>query len=270
MKLFHADAFTDKVFKGNPAAVCLLSDGERLSDDDMQSFAAEFNLSETAFLSRINNEIHLRWFTPQVEVDLCGHATLASAHVLWESGFVKRGATIEFRTKSGVLSAYEKAGRVVIDLPAKPTHDVEPPNDLLESLGVRDAVYIGRSQFDFLIEIDSVKTLKSMWPNMSKLERLPGRGLIITARSDTGEYDFVSRFFSPQIGVDEDPVTGSAHCVLAPYWAKKLNKTTFTALQASKRGGVLYIDLRDNRVLLSGSVVTVYSAEIQTRFLTEF
>ncbi|GHV08059.1 phenazine biosynthesis protein [Clostridia bacterium] len=266
MKLFHIDAFTDKLFAGNPAAVFILNDDEKLSDNDMQNLALEMNLSESAFLKRENGQLNLRWFTPQAEVDLCGHATLATAHALWELGAAED--TIVFQTRSGSLSAYRSGGRIVIDLPAKSVQAVEPPGELMDALGVQP-VYVGRSQFDFLVELDSVKTLKSMWPNMSKLERIPGRGIIVTARGETQGYDFVSRFFAPQVGVDEDPVTGSAHCVLAPYWAKKLEKTTLVACQASKRGGTLYIELKENRVLLGGNSTKFYSTELPIRFPTE-
>jgi len=258
MKIYHVDAFTDELFHGNPAGVCF-PDGH-MTEKDMQNIAMEMNLSETAFVVREGDAYNLRWFTPRVEVDLCGHATLATAHVMWERGLVPRGRSIEFQTKSGRLSARQWDGRVVIDLPAKLEQTVEPPHELLEALGV-PVLYVGRSQFDFLVEVENVNIVKNMWPNMSKLTHMPGRAVIVTAKGE--EYDFVSRFFAPQIGVDEDPVTGSAHCVLAPYWAKKLGKNTFIALQASKRRGILHIELIGDRVHMGGSAVTFFETSIK-------
>ena len=260
MKIYHVDAFTDALFRGNPACVCFVEG--MLSDQDMQSIAMEMNLSETAFVRNEGGVYHLRSFTPQVEVELCGHATLAAAHVMWERGVVQGGRAIEFHTKCGVLPARGSGGRVVIDFPTKPEQAVEPPAELLDALGVQ-AVYVGRSKFDFLVEVADVETLKNMWPNMSKLKHMPGRAVIVTAKGN--EYDFVSRFFAPQVGIDEDPVTGSAHCVLAPYWAKKLDKNSFVALQASKRRGILYIELLGDRVLMEGCAVTFFEANIKLR-----
>ena len=257
MKIYHVDAFSDVLFKGNPAGVCI-ADGA-LSDQDMQNIAMEMNLSETAFVREEGGAFHLRWFSPIVEVELCGHATLATAHVLWERGITPAGRAIEFQTRSGVLTAYQKDGLVFIDMPAKPEQAVEPPGDLLDALGV-PVTYVGRSHFDFLVEVEDVEILKNMWPNMSKLAHMPGRAVCVTAKGE--QYDFVSRFFAPQVGVDEDPVTGSAHCVLAPYWAKKLGKTAFRALQASKRRGVLNIELKGDRVHMGGGAVTFLWADI--------
>ena len=257
MKIYHVDAFSDVLFKGNPAGVCIA--GGALSDQDMQNIAMEMNLSETAFVREEGGAFHLRWFSPIVEVELCGHATLATAHVLWERGMAPKGRAIAFQTRSGVITAYQKDGLVFIDMPAKPEQAVEPPGDLLDALGV-PAVYVGRSHFDFLVEVEDVETLKNMWPNMSKLVHMPGRAVCVTAKGE--QFDFVSRFFAPQVGVDEDPVTGSAHCVLAPYWAKKLGKTAFRALQASKRRGVLNIELKGDRVHMGGGAVIFLEADI--------
>jgi len=253
------DAFTDRPFAGNPAAVCLL---EREADERwMQSVAAEMNLSETAFLRRGADGYGLRWFTPAVEVALCGHATLASAHHLWESGSLPPAAPARFHTKSGVLTAGRRGAWIELDFPAKPESPAEASPQLVQALGAA-ATYVGASQFDCLVELSSEEAVRSLAPDVSLLRALPWRGVIVTSRSTTPGYDFISRFFAPKVGVPEDPVTGSAHCVLGPFWKKRLGKDDFVAYQASPRGGVVKVGVRGDRVLLSGQAVTVWQGEL--------
>lgn len=263
MKIYQVDAFTEKPFSGNPAGVCVLN--EKLDEKIMQNIAREINLSETAFLVKSNEEYDLRydlrWFTPEGEIDLCGHATLASAHILWEKGFLKNDQEARFSTKSGLLTAIMNNGWIELNFPALPEEKTEPPAGLLESLGV-EATYVGKNIFDYLIEVESEETVRTMKPDFVKLSKVPARGVIVTARSRTGEYDFVSRFFAPEIGIWEDPVTGSAHCCLGPYWQKRLNKDEFIAYQASERGGVLKVKVAGERVLISGKAVMVLEGEL--------
>lgn len=229
----------------------------------MRDVAREMNLSETAFLHPENDGFHLRWFTPAVEVALCGHATLASAHVLWQDGHLPLQTEARFYTKSGLLKAAQlngaQAGWIEMDFPATFGEPAEAPPGMAEALGFQP-VYVGRNQFDYLLEIDSEAALRALDPDHSTLRKLPVRGIIVTARGS--DYDFVSRFFAPGSGIDEDPVTGSAHCALAPYWAKKLAKTTFRAFQASARGGDVGVRLQGDRVFLSGQAVTVMQGEL--------
>jgi PhzF family phenazine biosynthesis protein len=252
--LFHVDAFTDKPFGGNPAAVCILPD--QRPDAWMQQVAAEMNLSETAFVEKQGNGFRLRWFTPKVEVDLCGHATLASAHVLWEEGHAQPYEIIHFHTRSGVLTATRNAGIIELDFPLIPEEPAASPPGLAEALGVKPR-YVGKGRFDYLIEVDSEEILRKLAPNFRPLASLPIRGLIVTSRSAWPEFDFVSRFFAPGAGIDEDPVTGSAHCCLAAYWRKHLNKDSFVAYQASARGGVVRVRVSGERAVLGGQAVTV-------------
>lgn len=260
MRLLQIDAFTSEPFRGNPAAVCLL-DGDR-DAEWMQSVAAEMNLSETAFLLRRDDGWSLRWFTPAVEVDLCGHATLASAHALWQEQLLREGETARFHTRSGLLTADRRGDWIELDFPDKVAEAIDPPEGLLEALGVSEPIWVGRNQFDYLVEVGSEEILDSLAPDHSRLRTLPVRGVIVTSRAAGGEYDFVSRFFAPGSGVDEDPVTGSAHCALAPYWAPRLGKTEFLAYQASRRGGVLRVRLAGDRVKLAGRAVTVLRGEL--------
>ena len=263
MKIYQVDAFTEKPFSGNPAGVCVLN--EKLDEKIMQNIAREINLSETAFLVKSNEEYDLRydlrWFTPEGEIDLCGHATLASAHILWEKGFLKNDQEARFSTKSGLLTAIMNNGWIELNFPALPEEKTEPPAGLLESLGI-EATYVGKNIFDYLIEVESEETVRTMKPDFVKLSKVPARGVIVTARSRTGEYDFVSRFFAPEIGIWEDPVTGSAHCCLGPYWQKRLNKDEFIAYQASERGGVQKVKVAGERVLISGKAVMVLEGEL--------
>jgi PhzF family phenazine biosynthesis protein len=254
------DAFTDHAFAGNPAAVCVLPKAP--AEQWMRDVAREMNLSETAFLVPQDGGYRLRWFTPAVEVDLCGHATVASAHVLWEQGLLPAGTQARFHTRSGLLTAVQNGGWIELDFPAKLEEHAEPPADLAKALGA-DPVYVGRNQFDYLVEVDSAEALRSLNPDHSALRKLPVRGIIVTARSDTPEFDFISRFFAPGSGIDEDPVTGSAHCCLGPYWSKRLGKADFVAYQASPRGGVVKVNCRGDRVLLSGHAVTVLRGELR-------
>ncbi|HEX6100768.1 MAG TPA: PhzF family phenazine biosynthesis protein [Thermoanaerobaculia bacterium] len=256
MRLLQVDAFTAQAFRGNPAAVCLL-DAER-DERWMQDVAAEMNLSETAFLlRRADSDYSLRWFTPEVEVALCGHATLASAHALYE----EHGLTsVRFHTKSGVLTADRTGNAIELDFPAILEERAEPPEGLLSSLGVTAPVYVGRNKFDYLVEVASEDEVRALDPDHTQLGRIPVRGVIVTSRSR--EYDFVSRFFAPGSGIAEDPVTGSAHCCLTPYWAPKLGKDAMTAFQASKRGGVVQVRLAGGRVKLGGAAVTVLRGEL--------
>jgi PhzF family phenazine biosynthesis protein len=227
----------------------------------MQAVAREMNLSETAFLSRQTDGYDLRWFTPAAEVDLCGHATLASAHILWEAGYLKQAEQARFHTRSGLLTAVRQEDWIQMDFPAKIEEPADPPPDLLAALGA-EVCYVGRNAFDYLVEVESEAVVRSLKPDFGRLEKLPVRGVIVTSRSSTPEFDFVSRFFAPAVGVNEDPVTGSAHCCLGPYWAPKLGKSEMTAYQASPRGGVLRVCVQGERVLLSGQAVTVLKAEV--------
>ncbi|MEP7177300.1 MAG: PhzF family phenazine biosynthesis protein [Gemmatimonadales bacterium] len=253
------DAFTDRAFGGNPAAVCLLSAARGAAW--MQLVAREMNLAETAFLVRRPDGYDLRWFTPTVEVDLCGHATLASAHVLWEDGLVAAEATIPFHTRSGVLTATHHEGLVWLDFPATPAVECEVPPEIGRALGV-PIRFAGRSPFDYLVEVDSAETLRGLQPDLAALGRLAVRGVIVTAPSSSAEADFVSRFFAPASGVPEDPVTGSAHCALAPFWSARLGRTELLGYQASERGGLVRVRLRDDRVHLGGNAVTVLRGEL--------
>src|SRR5258707_1963397 len=249
LPLFQVDAFTSRPFAGNPAAVCIL---DKPGDPAwMQDVASEMNLSETAFLFKQANGYSLRWFTPAVEVDLCGHATLASAHVLWEQGGLPAGEQARFHTKSGLLTAEHQANWVELNLPAKPEEPVEALPDLQEALGV-PPVYVGMSQFDCLVEVDSEAVVRELAPDLAKLAGIPVRGVIVTSRASTLGYDFVSRFFGPRVGVLEDPVTGSAHCVLGPFWSKRPQREELTGDQASARGGVVRVRLDGEHVHLGG------------------
>jgi PhzF family phenazine biosynthesis protein len=253
-KIFQVDAFTDKPFAGNPAAVCILH--EERDASWMQDVAREMNLSETAFLQRREDGFDLRWFTPEVEVDLCGHATLASAHVLWEEGLLDRDEQARFHTLSGLLTADYREGEVELDFPATPAEPVRPPDNLEKALGVIP-VCVGKSVYDYLAEVESEEAVRNLRPDLGLLKTLDVRGTIVTSRSDSPAYDFVSRFFAPGAGIDEDPVTGSAHCCLGPYWSRRLGKKEFVAYQASERGGTVRVRLEGDRVGLGGRAVTV-------------
>jgi len=259
LPIVQVDAFTSKPFAGNPAAVCVLPSARDAVW--MQNVAREMNLSETAFLVRQEDGFDLRWFTPAVEVDLCGHATLASAHVLWEDGHMQPGEQARFHTRSGLLTADKRGDWIDMDFPVKAEQAAEPPPRLAEALGAAPK-YVGRNKFDYLVELESEAVLRSLKPNFTLLSEIPVRGVIVTARSANGGFDFVSRFFAPGSGINEDPVTGSSHTCLAPFWAQRLGKSEFMAYQASPRGGVLRIRLHGDRVILGGQAVTVLRGEL--------
>jgi PhzF family phenazine biosynthesis protein len=261
IRLVQVDAFTDRPFSGNPAAVVVLDEPGDAAW--MQNVALEMNLSETAFLvRRTDGGFDLRWFTPAVEVDLCGHATLASAHVLWEEGHLARELTARFHTRSGLLTAQRREdGSIVLDFPSTPASEAEPPAGLLEALGMRSA-YVAKNAFDYLVQAESEAAVRGLTPDFAALGRVEARGIVVTARATSPGFDFVSRFFAPAAGINEDPVTGSAHTTLGPYWAARLGKTAFTAYQASPRGGVVQVELALDRVLLGGRAVTVLRGEL--------
>ena len=261
LTITQVDAFTSEPFGGNPAAVCLLP--APADEAWMQRVAREMNLSETAFLvERDDGSFDLRWFTPAVEVDLCGHATLASAHVLWEEDHLAPDAPAVFHTRSGRLSAILRDGWIEMDFPAEPDRQASVPEGLAGALGA-DPIYVGRNRFDYLVEVDSEVTVRRLAPDIRRLGNVViSRGIIVTAPAETDGIDFVSRYFAPSAGIDEDPVTGSTHCSLAPYWRRRLGRTTFTAWQASARGGLVKVELRGDRVTLSGQAVTVMRCEL--------
>ena len=257
----QVDAFADRPFAGNPAAVCLLP--SPANPEWMQQVAREMNLAETAFLVRRGDGFDLRWFTPTVEVDLCGHATLASAHVLWEEGHLRPVETARFHTRSGALTASRQGNLIWLDFPATPPEPASPPIELQQGLGERARIkYVGRTPFDYLVELASEPEVRSLAPDMSALARLGVRGVIVTAGSDNGSHDFVSRFFAPGSGVDEDPVTGSAHCGLGPFWASRLGKQELVGYQASERGGTVRVRLDGDRAHLGGHAITMLRGEL--------
>ncbi|MBD1937190.1 PhzF family phenazine biosynthesis protein [Microcoleus sp. FACHB-68] len=257
--LIQVDAFTNKRFSGNPAAVCVLN--EPADEKWMQNVAAEMNLSETAFLYPQEEGYNLRWFTPAVEVDLCGHATLASAHVLWELQYLDAGTQAKFYTRSGLLTAERQGNWIELNFPKNSPEPASAPGLLEQALGV-ELKYVGKNKFDYLVEVDSEEALRQMQPDFVLLKTLPVRGIIVTCVSASHEYDFVSRFFAPAAGINEDPVTGSAHCCLAPFWSQRLHKNEFVAYQASARGGVVRVRLAGERVYLGGQAVTVLRGEL--------
>jgi PhzF family phenazine biosynthesis protein len=257
--IFHVDAFADRPFAGNPAAVCILP-GPR-DDAWLQAVAGEMNLAETAFLAKESDGFRLRWFTPKLEVALCGHATLASAHVLWREGIARPDEAICFQTLSGVLTAKQKGEEIELDFPLEPDEPIDPPANLGKALGV-PLKYVGKNRFDYLVEVDSAATLRSVTPDFKLLATITNRGVIVTSRSSEPRFDFVSRFFAPAAGIDEDPVTGSAHCCLGAYWRRQLGKSEFLAYQASARGGVVRVRVDEKRAYLGGKAVTVLKGEL--------
>lgn len=257
--LYQVDSFTAMPFKGNPAGVYIM---ETAADETlMKNIAAEMNLSETAFLYPVENGYHLRWFTPEAEVALCGHATLATAHILWEQGFLAPNVDAVFHTLSGQLTARNLNKGIELDFPATAPMKGDPPDGLIDALGVQP-LYVGKNKFDYLVELSSVDEVINCKPNFSELKKTGSRGVMITAEDKIGKYDFVSRFFAPGVGIDEDPVTSSAHCTLGPYWAEKLGKTELSAFQASKRGGEVGIKIDGDRIKLTGQAVTVFKIEM--------
>jgi PhzF family phenazine biosynthesis protein len=255
---FHVDAFTARAFRGNPAAVCLLAAPRPARW--MQSVAAEMNLAETAFVQPLAGAFRLRWFTPLVEVDLCGHATLAAAHVLWTEGVAPPGELLRFRTRSGVLTAARARKGIELDFPARVASACAAPAGLARALGATPR-FVGRNPDDLLVELASERAVRTLRPDLAAIARLAVRGVIVTARS-RGRVHFVSRFFAPAVGVPEDPVTGSAHCALAPFWAQRLGRTRLLGHQASARGGDVEVELAGDRVLLRGEAVTTVRGEL--------
>ncbi len=261
LPLFQVDAFTSVPFAGNPAAVCVLQ--KDLPDGLMQNVAAEMNLSETAFVRLDGSVYRLRWFTPKVEVDLCGHATLATAHVLLSEGFVTPDTRLEFETRSGRLTACRSGSEwIQLDFPEEAPRQSEPPADVTAGLHSEGIVFAGRNRWDYFFELETEELVRRIQPDFEKLGSATERGVIVTSRSDSPEFDFVSRFFAPAAGINEDPVTGSAHCCLAPYWAMRLGKKSMRAFQASARGGILEVETRDGRVFIRGQAVTVLKGEL--------
>ena len=267
-EIHQVDAFTESAFSGNPAAVVVLPQGA--ADLDwayMQRLAAEMNLSETAFVRLAAEGPHgLRWFTPVAEVDLCGHATLASAHVLWSAGHATVDE-LEFSTRSGILGAARDAGWIVLDFPQRSAERRQPPGELIEALGTNPVGCFLTGENDWLVELPSVGEVLDLVPDFPYLRRVDCRGVMVTAAGGVAERcpnaDFVSRFFALQVGVDEDPVTGSAHCALATFWAPRLKKDELLAFQASRRGGEVRVRLVDGgRVKLAGQAVTVFSGTL--------
>jgi len=259
-RITQVDAFTDTPFAGNPAAVCILpTPGDEAW---MQHVALEMNLSETAFLVRRDDGSYdLRWFTPVHEVDLCGHATVASAHVLWEEGHLPAGVQARFHSRSGLLTADRDGDWIELDFPATPPEPVQPPDGLIEALGA-PATYCGRTRFDYFVELDSEATVRALAPNMSLLKTVNTRGTIVTSRASTNGFDYVCRFFAPRWGIDEDPVTGSAQSALGPYWQAQLNKDELLGYQASARGGIARVRPRGERVRIAGKAVTTLRGEL--------
>jgi predicted PhzF superfamily epimerase YddE/YHI9 len=264
MKIYQVDAFTGRRFAGNPAGVCLL---DRPGDETwMRQVAREMNLSETAFLHREEEVYRLRWFTPTVEVDLCGHATLASAHILWETATLPPEETARFVTRSGELAARRRGDWIELDFPSEPPTATSPPAGLTASLGV-EPLWIGRNRLDWLVEIGAEGDLRRLDPDFRALRAVPlggqvERGVIVTTRATSPGFDFISRYFAPAAGIDEDPVTGSTHCCLGPFWGERLAKNDLVAYQASARGGTVKIRLGEERVFLSGQAVTVLRGEL--------
>ena len=257
--IYQVDAFSDRVFAGNPAGVCVLSQSRDATW--MQAIAAEMNLSETAFLLPSAEGYDLRWFTPQVEVDLCGHATLASAHVLWETERLAADQKGRFATRSGVLTVQKRDAYIRMDFPSRPVRPISTPQGLEQILGA-SIRQVGECASGYLVELTDQQTVRELQPDLKRLAGLPVHGVIVTAAAEGGEFDFVSRFFAPGIGIDEDPVTGSAHCALAPYWQERLGRSRLRGFQASQRGGVVRMELAGERVYLEGQAVTFLAGQL--------
>jgi len=258
LSLTQVDAFTNAAYGGNPAAVCALA--ESRPDAWMQQVAQEMNLSETAFFYPEADGYRLRWFTPAVEVDLCGHATLATCHVLWSEGHLSNEQPAKFYTRSGVLTARILGDWIELNFPANPSHPIPEPAGLAEALGAAPQA-VEESSLGYLVELASAAVVRDLQPNFAALGQFPVHGVIVTSRG-AEPYDFVSRFFAPNLGIDEDPVTGAAHCCLSPYWRKKLGKTSFLAHQSSARGGVVKVQDEGDRIYLSGQAVTIFKGDL--------
>ncbi len=263
--IIQVDSFTNRAFAGNPAAVCVLR--RSAPDGWMQRVATEMNLSETAFLHPIDGgpRYRLRWFTPTVEVDLCGHATLATAHVLWQEGLLDAHAVAEFETRSGLLTARRRDDWIELDFPAEPIETVVDDPHELDRIATAiggPIVFAGRNRFDLLVELADEAAVSGLRPDFGELKSIPARGVIATSRSTDPAFDFVSRFFAPRVGVDEDPVCGSAHCCSGPFWASRLGRTELTAHQISARGGVIKVRMNGARMALIGQATTVLRCEL--------
>lgn len=264
--IVQVDAFTDRAFAGNPAGVCVLGEGAEAGW--MQAVAREMAVSETAFVvRRADGDFDLRWFTPVAESDLCGHATLATAHVLWQDGHLGVDETARFHTRSGLLTAGRAGDWIELDFPATPPVPAEAPDGLARALGVEvPALYRNQppmgEQYHYLVEVGSEQEVRDLAPDFGALRALPLIAVMVTSRATTPGYDFVSRFFAPISGIDEDPVTGSAHCTLGPYWQARLGGESFVAYQASARGGVVRVRVVGDRVKLGGQAVTVLRGEV--------
>ncbi|PKN95638.1 MAG: oxidoreductase [Chloroflexi bacterium HGW-Chloroflexi-4] len=257
--IYQVDAFTDRLFAGNPAAVVVLE--QQAETEWMQSVAREMNLSETAFVHPQQGGYHLQWFTPQVEVDLCGHATLATAHILWQTSLVNTIDSIRFFTRSGWLTASQRSDLIEMDFPSAPVVPMDVSEEIITAVGGRpDNSYMSRDKW--LFEYANESIIRNLKPDFAALKQRTGRALAVTAPSSTPAFDFVSRYFAPWIGIDEDPVTGSAHCILGPYWAQKLGKNHMTAFQASERGGIVYVRISGDRTYVGGKAVTVFSGKL--------
>lgn len=265
--VYQVDAFADKPFGGNPAAVVFLM-GPR-TDKWLQAFAAEMNLSETAYFMRKGDAYQLRWFTPTTEVALCGHATLAAAHVIWETELLMPDEEIRFSTLSGLLKAKKDGDWIALDFPAEAPEATPASKSLAKALGA-PIVWSGQNRMDWFLELESEADVRKLDPDMSAVKALGNRGVIVTAAADDPDspYHFVSRFFGPAVGVNEDPVTGSAHCALAPYWSAKLDRSALVGYQASERGGTVRVRSRGSRVELKGKAITIFQGVVaKTAFL---
>ncbi|MFF5399373.1 PhzF family phenazine biosynthesis protein [Peribacillus butanolivorans] len=260
MELTIINTFTDQPFRGNPAAVCFLS--EEKNTEWMQQIAKETNLPVTAFIINLHkNECSLRWFTPSIEIPICGHGTLASSFFLWGKGYAQKNKPIVYQTKSGVLTSKLVDGMVQLEFPSLIEKEAIAPDLLIKALGVAPT-YVGQNKWDYLIEVQSEEIVRNLNPDIDLIAQLPVRGIIVTSQSDSSEYDFVSRFFSPAQGLNEDYVTGSAHCCLGPYWKSKLDKNIFQGYQASERGGVIKVEVVEDIVKLSGNAVTIFEGNL--------
>jgi PhzF family phenazine biosynthesis protein len=263
--LFHVDAFTDQTFRGNGAAVCLLPAGSKASDEWRQGLARDLNQSETAFVEPEGDHFRLRWFTPTAEVDLCGHATLASAHVLWEQGRLRREAPATFETRSGRLSCIRTAQGITMDFPDESVEPAQAPPGLWEALGIKPAP-IFRNRLDFLVVLSSEDAVRMLRPDFSSLGRISAaRGFIVTAKSSDKDFDYVLRYFAPAFGIDEDPATGSVQCALGPFWAKEFRKHELRARQLSRRGATMGVRPEGKRVHITGACVTVMEGILTAR-----
>jgi len=259
--IYVVDAFTEKPFGGNPAGVCLL---DKPADEQwMQRVANEMQHAETAFLYPLSDGSHnLRWFTPTIEVDLCGHATLASAHILWQVGRLKPDQEAKFQTKSGQLVARKSGDEIRMDFPAEPAEEMDAPPTLRLAIS-KPPVWIGHNRMDMLVQLESAEDVRTLGPSINAIAMLGGRGVIVTAQSDTPEYDFICRFFAPAAGVPEDNATGSAQCALGPFWSERLGKKELKSFQASPRGAVLGVEVKGDRVDICGKAFTVLEGTLR-------